>query len=216
MINKCYNFLNFESWSRVFIKIAYLYHFLRIFKSISNSTSSIINFVEKKKNRKSSSNSDYSNGKCSRPFSASYVTTWNSTCLAEILDPPIFFFFLHISTFPWILRFTSGLKFTMLSPPSPIFHYTFLPKGCLSRSYRFPQTAIEPVSFRGYLLSHLELSLDRMLYWLIVLYLFFFFIIIRVERWITGTDRIEDLLKLHNDVIKLRRKIVFLKRDIIK
>lgn len=103
----------------------------------------------KEKNRKSSSNSDYSNGKCSRPFSTSYVTTWNSTCLAEILDPPIFFF-LHISTFPWILRFTSGLKFTMLSPPSPIFHYTFLPKGCLSRSYRFPQTAIEPVSFRGY------------------------------------------------------------------
>lgn len=215
MINKCYNFLNFESWSRVFIKIAYLYHFLRIFKSISNSTSSIINFVEKKKNRKSSSNSDYSNGKCSRPFSTSYVTTWNSTCLAEILDPPIFFF-LHISTFPWILRFTSGLKFTMLSPPSPIFHYTFLPKGCLSRSYRFPQTAIEPVSFRGYSFRIWSyLSIECCIDWSCCTF-FFFFIIIRVERWITGTDRIEDLLKLHNDVIKLRRKIVFLKRDIIK
>lgn len=126
------------------------------------------------------------------------------------------FFFLHISTFPWILRFTSGLKFTMLSPPSPIFHYTFLPKGCLSRSYRFPQTAIEPVSFRGYSFRIWSyFSIECCIDWSCCTF-FFFFIIIRVERWITGTDRIEDLLKLHNDVIKLRRKIVFLRRDIIK
>lgn len=173
MINKCYNFLNFESWSRVFIKIAYLYHFLRIFKSISNSTSSIINFVEKKKNRKSSSNSDYSNGKCSRPFSTSYVTTWNSTCLAEILDPPIFFFssYFHFSMDPSLHKW---VKIHDAFSSLPYISLYFSPQGM--------SVTLLSISTNGYracliswLLSHLELSLDRMLYWLIVLYLFFFF-----------------------------------------
>lgn len=174
MINKCYNFLNFESWSRVFIKIAYLYHFLRIFKSISNSTSSIINFVEKKKNRKSSSNSDYSNGKCSRPFSTSYVTTWNSTCLAEILDPPIFFFssYFHFSMDPSLHKW---VKIHDAFSSLPYISLYFSPQGMSVTLLSISTNGYRACLISWLLLSHLELSLDRMLYWLIVLYLFFFF-----------------------------------------
>lgn len=161
-----YYFLNFESWSRIhknsslsFTNFTNIQKYLQ-FHILHNK----FHRKTKEKNRKSSSNSDYSNGKCSRPFSTSYVTTWNSTCLAEILESRIhrffFFFFLfspkkkgnlHISTFPWILRFTSGLKLTMLPPLLPLyFTILFSPREVCHALIDFQQTAIEPVSFRGY------------------------------------------------------------------
>lgn len=146
-----------------------------------------------------------------------------------IQDPPIFFSFffflqrnLHISTFPWILRFTSGLKLTMLPPLLPLyFTILFSPREVCHALIDFQQTAIEPVSFRGYpfrIWSYLsiECCIDVVQ---CGLFSFFFFRLsyqrYRIEitsqdgllkdglrRWI----RFKDLLKLYNDAIKVRKR----------
>lgn len=128
----------------------------------------------KEKNRKSSSNSDYSNGKCSRPFSTSYVTTWNSTCLAEILDSPIFFFssYFHFSMDPSLHKW---VKIHDTFSSLPYISLYFSPQGMSVTLLSISTNGYRACLISWLLLSHLELSLDRMLYWLIVLYLFFFF-----------------------------------------
>ena len=142
-----------------------------------------------------------------------------------IQDPPIFFFFFlfspkkssyfHLSMDPsfhkWVKTHDAS------TPTSPILHYTFLPKGSLSRSYRFPTNGYRACLISWLPLSHLELSLHRMLYRCCTVWTFFFFflsIIIPtiphrnyvsrwiIERWI----RFKDLLKLYNDAIKVRKR----------